>query len=275
MDQYRHVWPIDPKAGSLPENWKGWPENKKFALVLSHDVDTQKGHDSCRKLMDLESSLGFKSSFNLVPERYRVEKNLIAEMKQRGFEVCVHGLHHDGKLFFSRQLFEDRAEKINKYIEEWGAIGFTSPSMHHNLDWMHALKIKHATSTFDTDPFEPQPDAAGTIFPFWVQNSSPKKGYVELPYTLPQDFTLYTLMKETSINIWKQKLEWIAARGGMALFNTHPDYMNFSSQKETIEEYPATYYVEFIEYIKNAYKGEFWHAQPREMAAFWRQNMLP
>ena len=98
--------------------------------------------------------------------------------------------------------------------------------MHHNLEWIHDLDIEYA-STFDTDPFEPQSDGVGTIFPFWVSGNSNQKGYVELPYTLPQDFTLFILMKEKNIDIWKQKLDWIAENGGMALVNTHPDYMNF------------------------------------------------
>jgi len=38
------VWPVDPNAGNPPEGRSDWPEGKKFALVLTHDVDTQKGH---------------------------------------------------------------------------------------------------------------------------------------------------------------------------------------------------------------------------------------
>ncbi|MBM4308870.1 MAG: hypothetical protein FJ123_19250, partial [Deltaproteobacteria bacterium] len=38
--QYSHIWPIDERAGNPPENWEGWPDGKKFALVLLHDVDT-------------------------------------------------------------------------------------------------------------------------------------------------------------------------------------------------------------------------------------------
>lgn len=41
--------------------------------------------------------------------------------------------------------------------------------MQHKLSWLHELEVEYAKSTFDTDPFEPQPDAARTIFPFWVQ----------------------------------------------------------------------------------------------------------
>ena len=247
--KYAHVWPIDPDAASPPEGWQGWPNNKKFALIISHDVDTQKGHDKCYELMEIEESLGFRSSFNIVPEKYSVSPNLIEDLKNRGFEVGVHGLNHDGKLFFSKKIFNQRAKRINHYLQKWCSKNFTSPSMLCNLDWMHALKISHSTSTFDTDPFEPQQNPVRTIFPFWVQNkvypgidqkgvfSEGLKGYVELPYTLPQDFTLFILMKEQNIDIWKDKLDWIAEKGGMALFNSHPDYMNFNKQKNCSEEY--------------------------------------
>ena len=35
---YGDVWPIDPKSSRPPEGWTGWPEGKKFALILTHDV---------------------------------------------------------------------------------------------------------------------------------------------------------------------------------------------------------------------------------------------
>jgi peptidoglycan/xylan/chitin deacetylase (PgdA/CDA1 family) len=333
-EKYGHIWPIDPAAGTPPEGWQGWPNNKKIALILSHDVDTQKGHDKCYRLMEIEEILGFRSSFNFVAEKYAVSKTLIEDLKNRGFEVCIHGLNHDGKLFSSRQIFDERAKRINGYLKEWGSTGFTSPSMHRNLNWMHALNINHSTSTFDTDPFEPQPDGAGTIFPFWVQNNSEKmrpskndqfkhpkilrpsknvqfssrskkaklltgdiqkvfrgldveldaeidgngtlsegrKGYVELPYTLPQDFTLFILMKEKNNKIWKDKFDWIAEKGGMALFNSHPDYINFNKQKNGYEEYDIKLYIEFLEYIKSRYKDQYWHMLPKDIARFWKQN---
>jgi len=145
--------------------------------------------------------------------------------------------------------------------------------MHHNLGWVHDLDIKYDASTFDTDPFEPQSDGVSTIFPFWVQGSN-KRGYVELPYTLPQDFTLFVLLQEKDIDIWKQKLDWIAEKGGMALLNTHPDYMNFGGKELRAEEYPAEYYEEFLHYIESKYHGRYWHALPRDIAGFWIQNMV-
>ena len=47
------IWPINPNLGNSPDGWKGWPNGKKFALVLTHDVDTQKGHDRSYRLLEL------------------------------------------------------------------------------------------------------------------------------------------------------------------------------------------------------------------------------
>lgn len=265
------VWPIDETCATMPENWNGWPENKRFAFVLSHDVDSQEGHDKALALMELERKLGFKSSFNFVPERYRLSQSTLNTIINSEFELCVHGLKHDGKLYWSEKIFKERAARINEYLKSWQSIGFTSPSMHRNLKWMHLLNIKHATSTFDTDPFEPQPDGIGTIFPFWVYEDI-KNQYVELPYTLPQDFTVFILMEEKDNTIWKEKLNWIAEKGGMALLNSHPDYMQLSKNEKSKELYPVSFYEDFLTYVKSEYDGQYWHALPRDIFRFCAEN---
>ena len=270
--RHLHTWPIDEKACAPPDNWPGWPEGKKFAFVLTHDVETRKGQDKCERLMELEEDLGFRSSFNFVPKRYDVSAELRLRLFQLGFEVGVHGLHHDGKLYRSREIFLDRAAQINRYLKEWNSVGFRSPSMHHNLDWILDLDVEYDSSTFDTDPFEPQTDGIGKIFPFRVTSVARPKGYVELPYTLAQDFTLFILLKEKSIDIWTRKLDWIASKGGMALLNTHPDYMNFGRQKITKEEYPAVFYERFLRHVNETYHDQYWHALPREVAAHYRDS---
>lgn len=269
--QYSHIWPIDPSSAKLPEGWSGWPEQKKFALVLTHDVETSKGCNQCNLLMEIEKSLGFISSFNFVPERYEVPMQLLDSLWKDKFEVGVHGLLHDGKLYSSKECFEERADRINQYINKWGSVGFRSPSMHCNLEWIKKLNIEYDCSTFDTDPFEPQPNGTSTIFPFWVKRLDSKDGYCELPYTLPQDFTLFILMKEKNIEIWKEKLAWIVEKGGMALLNTHPDYMSFNGRTKNMEEYIVKYYNDFLGYIKNKYEGMYWHALPREISAFYKK----
>jgi peptidoglycan/xylan/chitin deacetylase (PgdA/CDA1 family) len=271
---YQDVWPINRGAAAAPEKWIGWPEQKKFALILCHDVDTAKGHDQCTKLMNMEKELGFKSSFNFVPEDYQVSPKLRQELADAGFEIGVHGLKHDGRLFLNRKIFERGAPKINSYLKDWGAVGFYSPAMCRNSDWISEFNIEYSCSTFDTDPFEPQPNGVGTIFPLWIFNSARARGYVEIPYTLPQDHCLFVILKEKTNTIWIEKLDWIAENGGLVRINTHPDYMNFDGTGVGPEGYSVTLYRDFLEYIKTKYAGQYWHVLPRDLAAFWRKSVI-
>ena len=318
-----HRWPISESAGTKPEGWPGWPDGKKFALVLTHDVESKVGLDRVKQLAELEIELGFRSSFNFVPEgEYRVPRELREELTSNGFEVGVHDLTHDGKLFKSRHEFRERAARINQYLEKWGAVGFRSGFMLNKPDWLHDLHIQYDTSTFDTDPFEPQPYGVDTIFPFWVSGSEGRSqrsevrgqrsedrnqkseirnqkseagltsdgrpltsgeslpsalrpltsGYVELPYTLPQDSTLFLLFGEQSIDIWKRKLDWVVQRGGMALVNVHPDYLRFDGNTHRSNGYPASWFEQFLLYIRDRYSGLYWNALPAELAAWYAKS---
>jgi hypothetical protein len=262
-----------PGSERPPEGWHGWPDGKQFAFVLTHDIEGKEGLLKCRPLMDLDRKWGFRSSFNLVPQGgYPITQKLRDTITQAGFEVGVHDLRHDGKLYRSRAEFDQNAIRINRYLQEWGASGFRSAFMLHHLDWLHDLKVEYDASTFDTDPFEPQPDGCGTIFPFWVSKPG-SRGYVELPYTLPQDFTLFLLLKETSVDIWIQKLDWIASHGGMALVNVHPDYLRFNGEARRRSTYPAELYEKFLQYVRQRYSQSLWNPLPRELAAFVKKRM--
>jgi predicted glycosyltransferase len=275
------VWPILPGSEQPPNGWTGWPHGKQFALVLTHDVETRGGLARCRDIMRLEMRLGLRSSFNFVPEgNYRVPTQLREELVSNGFEVGVHDFHHDGHLFASRREFGRKAAHINYYLHEWRAVGFRSGFMLHKLDWLHDLDIAYDASTFDTDPFEPQPEGRHTIFPFWVSSEGngveghPRPGYVELPYTLPQDSTVFILLGERSPEIWMRKLDWIAERGGMALLDTHPDYLCFDG-KPRVAQFDASLYREFLDYAVKRYGQVFWNALPRDVAEYARLSLQP
>src|SRR5579872_234590 len=266
---FADVWPIDEKAGAVPPRWPGWPDGKRFAVVLTHDVEGTKGLERVEQLRALEVKHGFRSSFNFVPEgEYRVPDVLRRKLQQAGFEVGIHGLEHDGKLYATTASFAAKAARIREYLKDWGACGFRSPLMQHRLAWIHEIGAEYDASTFDTDPFEPEPDGVGTVFPFWVP-SPDDTGYVELPYTLVQDYTLFVVLRETDINIWKKKIDWIVERGGMVLLNTHPDYMRFGNFDNDRDEYPVSYYEELLSYLREKYEGQFWAALPREVSRYY------
>jgi hypothetical protein len=277
-------WPIRASAARKPLGWRGWPEGKQFALVLTHDVEGTSGLARCRSLADLEMQCGFSSAFNFIPEGdYEVPSELREWMVQNGFEIGVHDLKHDGKLYWSREAFRRQAASINRYLKEWNAVGFRSGFMLRHLEWLHDLEVLYDSSTFDTDPFEPQPEGVDTIFPFWVparpstinyKPSTVSKGYIELPYTLPQDFTLFLILQERTIEIWKRKLDWLAENGGMAMLDVHPDYLDVAGAGRHGISYPIRFYRELLDYIRDRYEGQFWHALPRDVARYAREQLM-
>jgi glycosyltransferase involved in cell wall biosynthesis len=273
-------WPIDPAAGRTPKDWKGWPDHRKFAVLLTHDVEGPVGLARVKALAEVEMSLGFRSSFNFIPEGpYDVPEDLRSWLVDHGFEVGVHDLRHDGKLYASREAFRRNAERINQHLKAWGAVGFRAGFMLHNLDWIHDLEVEYDGSTFDVDPFEPQPDGYGTIFPFWVPHidgvqgdgrwriaEKRRTGYLELPYTLPQDSTLFPYLQHETNAIWLNKLKWIAERGGMAMVNVHPDYIAMDEEgREGGEGYPLEHYRSLLATIRRDYADEAWCVVPREL----------
>lgn len=271
--KFATVWPVDQSAGRIPPNWPGWPNNKRFAFVLTHDVEGTKGLERVEQLARLEAEYGFRSSFNFVPEEdYRLSSDVIRILADLGCEVGVHGLEHDGKLYQSKAKFALKAARIRAYLNQWNASGFRSPLMQHKLGWLHELGAEYDASTFDTDPFEPEPDGMGTIFPFWVRGVR-GNGFVELPYTMVQDFTLFKILRENDISIWQRKLDWIVERGGMALINTHPDYMQFPGCRKQQDEFPVLYYEELLRYVRDRYAGMYWAATPVEISRYYRETI--
>jgi glycosyltransferase involved in cell wall biosynthesis len=222
--------------------------------------------------MELEMKMGFRSSFNLIPEGdYRVPKALRDDLTGNGFEVGVHDLRHDGKLYCGRRGFAANAARINLYLKEWRAVGFRAGFMIHNLEWLHDLGIEYDASTFDTDPFEPQPEGVATIFPFWKEGAH-GRGYVELPYTLPQDSTLFLLFGEPNPDIWLRKLDWVAGHGGMVLVNVHPDYLQFEGAAASMRTFPADFYARLLQYVREKHGHSVWHVLPKELAAWYAKT---
>ncbi|WP_457618711.1 hypothetical protein [Lutibacter sp.] len=231
-----------------------WPEGAPIAFVLTHDVETQEGFNFIPEIADLEESLGFRSSWNIVPAKYKIDEGLIKDLQKRGFEIGIHGWNHDGKLYFNYKSFKKRAQKINSALNSFGSQGFRSPMVHRKLDWLQELDILYDASCFDIDPFQPMPGGVGSIWPFIAGK------FVELPYTLPQDHTLFITLGNADISIWKSKIEFITQYAGMALLLTHPDYL--------IPEKNFLLYKNFLIWVKNNFK--FWHALPHEVAIWWR-----
>jgi len=231
-----------------------WPNSADFSIVLTHDVESADGMRMIPQLAEIENKLGLKSCWNIVPYKYKIDRGLLNELVAQGHEIGIHGYNHDGRLFSSFEEFMRRLPAINRAIEEYNAVGFRAPMVHRNLNWMQHLNIEYDASCFDVDPFQAMPGGCGSLWPFQAGK------FIELPYTLPQDHTLFVVMQKNDDQIWRQKLHFIRHHRGMALMLTHPDYL-LSLQKLDI-------YQNFLTYMLGC--GTTWHTTPRDLSRWFR-----
>src|SRR5208282_2871722 len=115
--------------------------------------------------------------------------------------------------------FLRRAKKINRYVKEFGAQGFRAAILYRNLDWFDALNVSYDMSVPNVAHLEPQRGGCCTVFPYFIGR------ILELPLTTVQDYSLFHILGEYSIDLWKKQAELIMKKHGMISFITHPDYL--------------------------------------------------
>jgi hypothetical protein len=233
-----------------------WPGGRSWALVLTHDVETDVGYREMDLLRDVERERGYKSSWNFVPLRYRVEDDVVRALRDEGCEVGVHGLRHDGRDLASRRMLERRLPAIRAYAKRWHAVGFRSPATQRHWELMPMLGFDYDSSYTDTDPYEPQPGGCCTYLPYFNQKM------VELPITMAQDHTLFTILQNPEAGTWLRKAQLLRERRGMVLILTHPDYAH---DRRIVDGYRR---------LLDEFQGDdtVWHALPRDVATWWRNR---
>ena len=242
----------------LPFIWF-WPHSCVSCAVITHDVEMQVGHDHINQIAVLDEKYGFRSLWNFVPERYQVDRDLLKDLSARGHEIGLHGLYHDGKLFNSKKVFLSRVERINRYLQDWDSVAIRSPSAIRNLKWIaEHINVSYDTSCPNSEIYAPQPGGCCSVFPFMVN------GMVELPFTLPQDHTLFTILKGKGDyrQIWMQVASRIIERHGLVNIIVHPDYM--------VDDLSLGYYEVFLSWLSE--QKNCWFALPRDVAAWWRNR---
>jgi hypothetical protein len=269
-------WPVDCSVDSLVEQllllavrsngnreipfiWF-WPEGASSCAIMTHDVETEEGRRFCSKLMDIDDSFGIKASFQIVPEeRYDVSTEFLSSFEDRGFEVVVHDLNHDGHLFRDREQFLRRAARINQYREQYGVEGFRAAVLYRKQEWFDALKFSYDMSVPNVAHLDPQHGGCCTVMPYFIGSM------VELPVTTTQDYMLFHVLNDYSINLWKQQTDLIMEKHGLMSFIVHPDYI-VENRERAVYEALLAHLSELRE------KSEVWITTPGEVNRWWRQR---
>ncbi len=235
-----------------------WPDGAQAAVTLTHDVESADGLARAATVAGWEEQRGFRSSFNIVSDWYPIDTEQVAGLNERGHEIGSHAIHHDRSLFASRDSFQRQLPMLAEAAERLGAVGFRSPATHRVVEWLGELPFSYDCTMPHSDPFEPIPGGTATVWPFFHGQ------VVELPYTAPQDHTLFNLLGHTDASLWQEQLERIVSCNGLFQSLTHPD-----------EEYlgrPSigAAYRDLLDTI--ARRDDLWVALPRDIADWWRRR---
>src|SRR5207249_5174835 len=171
----------------------------------------------------------------------------------------VHDLNHDGQLFRDRDEFLRRAERINRYRKDFRADGFRSAVLYRNLEWYDALDFAYDMSVPNVAHLDPQRGGCCTVMPYFIGE------ILELPLTTTQDYSLFHVLNEYSIELWKRQIASIMEQHGLASFLVHPDYV--------IEKRARTTYQALLEHLAQMrLERKMWIALPREVDRWWRER---
>jgi len=269
-------WPVDRTVEAIVENllvaslkthslskvpfiWF-WPDGHKSCAIMTHDVETESGRDFCSELMDINDRREIKSSFQIVPEkRYAVAPAFLNSIKDRGFEINVHDLNHDGHLFSQYDRFRNRADRINHYGREYGAAGFRAAVLYRNPDWLGALEFSYDMSFPNVAHLDPQRGGCCTIMPFFIGQ------ILELPLTATQDYSLFHVLNDYSLDLWKRQIALVTEKHGLVSFIVHPDYIIENRARKTYENL-----LDYLALLRS--DNQIWVPLPGEVNRWWRQR---
>jgi hypothetical protein len=235
-----------------------WPEGKSGCALMTHDVETTLGRDFCSTLMDVNDEYGMKASFQVVPEkRYEVPESYLSSLRDRGFEIAVQDLNHDGHLYSRRDEFLRRAALIRKYSKQYGATGFRAAILYRNLDWLPELDFSYDMSVPNVAHLDPQSGGCCTVFPYFIGRT------LEIPVTVTQDYSLFHIIGEYTLDLWKKQASLILGKHGLMNFIVHPDYI--------VDEKPLQTYRNLLVYLcELRAKQNVWIPLPHEVDEWWR-----
>jgi hypothetical protein len=269
-------WPVDCSVDSLFEQlmlqalrsqgqrripfiWF-WPDGASGCAIMTHDVETRTGRDFCSTLMDINDAHAIKASFQIVPEcRYEVPQAYLNSIRERGFEVNVQDLNHDGRLYWNYDEFRRRAAKINQFGRQWGALGFRAAVLYRQQKWFDALQFSYDMSVPNVAHLDPQRGGCCTVMPYFIGD------ILELPVTATQDYMIFHLLHDYSTSLWKQQTELILEKHGLANFIVHPDYI-VGSEERSVYENLLRYLTELRQ------ERNLWMPLPSEVNDWWRQR---
>lgn len=252
-----------------------WPKNKKYAFILTHDLDSNWIYQSenLNTFLEVEKQFGIRGAWFFVTNLYKHDFKKIDLLINEGHEIAFHDYNHDHKIaFLSEKDMHRRLSKCRWFIDKYQVLGFRSPHYLRTPTLYEVLKhyVKYDTSMHDsynpTSKVDLVREGCSTVYPFKLSES--EDSLLELPITIPEDFELYD-PKKGPISIIEPQLEQIEEvkeRGGLATLVIHPE-AHLSAKKHFFEAFK-----EILCAISA--DSECWICQPKDIYYYWLDRKI-
>ena len=280
-----------------------WPDGKRAAVLLTHDLDSAEGLGRIGEFRAIERDHGFPAAWFVVSDHYPIPWKFLEAAVADGGEAGSHGHRHDGRTPFlpepeirrrldaCRRLLSPlharvfrldskaRSPALWRILPEFFDIDSSVPDADHEggcATWFPFRRGAVSASPdlrgggtpplpLDTDDLGPRPAGAGSPRPY----SRRVDGYpsiLEIPMTLPLDSSLLLAGRTPAgvLAAWRSKLARIRSACGVAVLTTHPE-PHFSGSREMRRVYAA-----FLSELA-ADKG-LWLTTPSRLADHWRKR---
>lgn len=249
-----------------------WPEGKRYAVTLSHDVDTDyafRTPQALAALRHIEERVGMRSAWMIITRYAASGRAALSDLVQSGHEIGCHSTRHDHRLaFLPAARMRDRVREGKERLSPYGAIGFRSPnylrtpSLYEALSGRFDYDMSMHDVVGDSSNLTPANEGCCTCLPFFVAGTN----VLEIPTTVPEDweFELRGVPPRGGFTAQKLAIQRIRSLGGVANVLTHPE--------PTLSLRPAwlDIYRELIELA--AADDAAWPALPRDVNRHWRER---
>jgi hypothetical protein len=132
--------------------------------------------------------------------------------------------------------------------------------MYRNAEWMRELNFSYDMSIPNVARLEPQPGGCCTVMPYFLPG-----GMLEIPLTTTQDYSLFNVLNDYSMDLWDRQIDTILRGHGLVSLIIHPDYV-FSSRAQAI-------YEQLLARVAGLQAdANVWVTLPAEVDRWWRQR---
>ena len=140
-----------------------------------------------------------------------------------------------------------------------GAEGFRSAVLYRKQDWYYGLDFSYDMSVPNVAHLDPQRGGCCSVMPYFLN------GVLEIPVTTIQDYSLFNILHDYSISLWKRQTSIILKKHGMMSFIVHPDYITNPREQNVFKELLG-----HLAQLRE--KKGVWITTPGEINRWWRQR---